>query len=512
MIGNPSTAEAAVALLAAYGVETAFVAAGGTGSAALDLALRQGPLNIFPIAEGARGLAVAAGYAAASQTASVFIGPASAADKAARYAAAGALAGLGPVLQISVRKSAGRHGGFRRQHADPIPANAAPACAAYAVAGAGCPLSDNLAFAFRHINRQQARLFFIDLADDELSKPYHGRIRPILQPVPPAPDHGAIAEAARRLEAADRPAILLGRGSEYAVAFIDRLATWLQAPILYAQPLNPLFSHARALTCGPVLHHPAAGEFLAGCDAVLALGDVFSDMNADIYDMTISGKVVHFSADYDDFCSGNEDDLSLLTEIGAACERLIACAGRPKPADGRERASALCRAILYASDPRQVELAGRIVDALPDTATIVATPDILTLLAATARAHPGQPHRAIAVTDASSIVACAAGAALAVPGFPHVAIAAAADVIDVENDLRAAEDLAIVTPILMMDCQGTDDGFLRIPPSPTLDCPHLAISSDDDLERTLRKALAAGAPTVIEFAPAAAIRRRSREA
>lgn len=91
----------------------------------------------------------------------------------------------------------------------------------------------------------------------------------------------------------------VGRGSEYAIAFIDRLATRLQAPILYAQPLNPLLSQARALTCGPVVHHPATSEFLAGCDLVLALGDVFSDMHADTYDMAVSGKVVHACSSFD---------------------------------------------------------------------------------------------------------------------------------------------------------------------------------------------------------------------
>lgn len=508
MIGNPSTAEAAVALLAAYGVETAFVAAEGTGSAALDTALRHGPLKVVPVDEGARGLAVAAGYAAASQTASVFVGPAGAAGKAARHAGAGALGGLGPVLRISVRKAGARCGVLPRQRPEP-----ALEGAAHAVAGADCRLADDLASAFRHINRQQARLFFIDLADDELARPYHGRIRPILQPVPPAPDHGAIADAARRLDEAERPAILLGRGSEYAVAFIERLATWLQAPILYARPLNPLLAQARPLTCGPVLHHPAAREFLAGCDVVLALGDVFCDLDADAYDMAVSGKVVHLSPDYDDFCSGNEDDLSLLTEIGAACERLLAYAGRPKAADGAARAASLCRAILAASQPWQVELARRIVDALPDAATVVATPEILALLAATARACPsGRLHPAIAVADASAIVACASGAALAAPEAPHVAIARAADVAGFGNDLRAARDLAIATPVLMVDCRGADNDFTRLPPFPALDCPYIAIGSGDDLEGALRGALATEGPTVIEFLPAASVRRHLRKA
>lgn len=514
MIGNPSTAEAAVALLAAYGVETAFVAAAGTGSAALDTALRHGPLTVVPVDDGARGVAVAAGYAAASQTAGVFVGPS--AGKSARHAIGDALGGLGPVLHISVRKGGGRYGVLPRQLPDPGPtgAGARPACAAYALAGADRRLADDLASAFRHINRQQARLFFIDLYEDELARPYHGRIRPIVPPVPPAPDHGAIADAARRLDEAERPAILLGRGSEYAIAFIDRLATRLQAPILYARPLNPLLDQARSLTCGPVLHHPAASEFLAGCDLVLALGDVFRDLDADTYDMAVSGKAVHLSPDYDDFCSGNENDLSLLTEIGAACERLLAYAGRPRAAGGSERAASLCRAILAAGDPWQAELAGRIVDALPDAATVVAAPEILTLLAAAARARPsGRLHPAIAVAEASSVVACASGAALAAPDVPHVAIARAADVAGFVNDLRAARDLAIATPVLMVDCRGTGGDFARPPPPiPALDCPHIAISCNDNLASALRGALAAEGPTVIEVMPAASIRRHSRKA
>lgn len=514
MMGNPSTAEAAVALLAAHGVDTVFVAGASTGSAALDAALRRGPLGIVAVEEGLRGAAVAAGFATAGQTASVFVTAAGAAGRGVRHAVAEALPGLGPVLHLSVRRGGGRYGALRPHDAARGRTHAAQACtAAGSGAGAGGRLADALAAAFRHINRQRPGPFFIELGDDELASPYRGRIRPLLQPLPPAPDHAAIAEAARRLDAAERPAILIGRGGEYAIAFLDRLAGRLQAPVIYSQPLNPLLGQARPLTCGPVLHHPATHEFLAGCDVVLALGDALSAFDADTYDMAVAGKVVHFSPDYEDFCSGNADDLTLVTEIGAACERLLACAGRPRVAEGRERAAALCRAILAAGDPWQVELAERIVHALPDAATLVATPEMLALLAAAARAHPGaRLHRALAVSDAALTLACASGAALADPETPHVAIVRAADIADLGGDLRAAQALPIAAPVVMVDCRGADGDFFHAPALAACGCTRLAIGPHEPVESALAQALAADAPAIIEFMPAATLRRHSRRA
>lgn len=129
------------------------------------------------------------------------------------------------------------------------------------------------------------------------------------------------------------------------------------------------------------------------------------------------------------------------------------------------------------------------------------------------RSHPsGKLHRAIAGADASSIVACAAGAALATPEAPHIAITGAVDVADFENNLRAAQDLAIATPVLLADCLETDHNILPARPNPAPGCPRVAINCNDDLESTLRRALAAEGPTVIAFTPAASIRRHSRKA
>lgn len=108
-------------------------------------------------------------------------------------------------------------------------------------------------------------------------------LQPCARSAPPAPQPGAVQEAARALTSARRPVIIVGgglRGPGHDV-HLTRLASLLQAPVVTSWQRKNLFSNDSPLYCGSLGYGavPATEDLVREADVILAIGCRFSEFS-----------------------------------------------------------------------------------------------------------------------------------------------------------------------------------------------------------------------------------------
>jgi thiamine pyrophosphate-dependent acetolactate synthase large subunit-like protein len=85
-----------------------------------------------------------------------------------------------------------------------------------------------------------------------------------------------VLQAATLLNQAQRPGILVGGGARGAAAQVVAIAERLQAGVLTTTNGKGIIPETHPLSLGAALHLPAAGQWLAECDVLLAVGTEIS--------------------------------------------------------------------------------------------------------------------------------------------------------------------------------------------------------------------------------------------
>ncbi|NAZ36557.1 5-guanidino-2-oxopentanoate decarboxylase [Rubellimicrobium sp. CFH 75288] len=189
---------------------------------------------------------------------------------------------------------------------------------------------------------------------------------------PPAPDAATLDEAARRLEAAERPAILAGGGARRAEAALRALAEALDAPVVQTTNARGLMAgHPLAVAASPSLGPVRA--LLAEADAVLAVGCEFGATDLDMYEdggfPPLRG-LIRVDRDAARIARGPEA-LALVADAGVALAALGAALGpRRREGTGAERAARAgdgARAALEPAHARALTVLETIRDTLPQS-------------------------------------------------------------------------------------------------------------------------------------------------
>ncbi len=211
----------------------------------------------------------------------------------------------------------------------------------------------------------------IEIPTDVMGLPCASLPPPAPLPPPPMAVPQALAEAAARLNAAQRPVILLGGGARFAEAETQSLAEALDAPVL--QTVNArgmMHGHPLAVPASPSLQ--AARALIRGADAILAIG---TELGPTDYDMYVDGRLPDLSGMIRvDICAAqlarHPAGLAIRAEaraFAAALRPMIA----PRPGDGAARAAAARAAAraelggLHPAMPAQLAMVEVIRDALP---------------------------------------------------------------------------------------------------------------------------------------------------
>jgi len=179
----------------------------------------------------------------------------------------------------------------------------------------------------------------VSLPLDVLQAPAAAAAAPRVRFHAPAPDPGGIAEAARLLAAAERPAIIVGGGARDATALLE-LAEAAAAPIVSTWLRKNAVPNGHPAFCGPLGYgaHDVSERLVREADVIVALGCRFSEFTTRRWTLVPgSAQLVHVDVDPDELGRVHLPRVGLVSDAAAAA-RALAAALPPLLADDLERA------------------------------------------------------------------------------------------------------------------------------------------------------------------------------
>ncbi|MEQ9463544.1 MAG: 5-guanidino-2-oxopentanoate decarboxylase [Haliea sp.] len=253
----------------------------------------------------------------------------------------------------------------------------------------------------------------------------HLEIAPWPLPSRPGPDLAAITEAARLLNGAERPVIVLGGGSADAAALVRELAVLVDAPVTCTHNARGILppEHPLLVASSPSL--PAVRALYQSADVVLAIGTEFSETDYDFFfdgGFALGGKLVRIDIDGAQLCRNMRPDVAIRADSGLALAALLPLLQR-RSRDGAGRTAAVLAATTGHRADYQAFL-DCLQLALPD-AVLMADSTQPAYFAA-AQYHPSTPRSfASAATGYGTLgyaLPAAIGAKLARPGEAVIAL------------------------------------------------------------------------------------------
>ncbi len=147
-------------------------------------------------------------------------------------------------------------------------------------------------------------------------------------------DERAIADAAARLLAADRPGIFVGWGGRAAAPALVRLAELLEAPVATTLQGQASFPHDHPLHVGFGFGRssvPAARNAFAGCDCLLAVGTRFAEIATGSYGVDVPANLIHVDINPAVFNANYPAAVTLAGDASVIVEQLLQrCQGQQR--------------------------------------------------------------------------------------------------------------------------------------------------------------------------------------
>ncbi|MBZ9795227.1 5-guanidino-2-oxopentanoate decarboxylase [Mesorhizobium sp. ES1-4] len=211
----------------------------------------------------------------------------------------------------------------------------------------------------------------IEIPTDVMVKPADDLAAALSNAAPPAPEAGAIAEAAKLIKAARRPLILAGGGARKAEAPLRRLAERLGAPVVETTNARGLLhGHPLCVPASPSLK--AVRALMAEADLVIAAGTEFGPTDYDGYGdggFVLPSNLIRIDIGADQLAR-RPVTVAIQADCAEAIEALFAAIDPAHGGgdDGHDRAAAGRKAALAELSPAyaaQVHAVEMIRDALP---------------------------------------------------------------------------------------------------------------------------------------------------
>jgi acetolactate synthase I/II/III large subunit len=299
-------------------------------------------------------------------------------------------------------------------------------------------------------------------AETSISTPTWAREKPI---VSIAPSPGAMDEAVKLLNAAERPVIWAGGGVLRSGAWEDlaELAQRLDAPVATTYMGKGAFPADHPLAIGSACDEPAFTELLETADVVLAVGTELGAETTSQYGLDLSGTLIQVDAAAERF-GKTYPALALPGDARAALAELLLGIAAKRGA-GSERAARVREQIAARldDDDRTLErsLLETIRKAIPDEAV---TAWDMTILAYWAAAHypvtkPRTFHYPLGSGTLGYAWPAALGASLADPSSPTLAIVGDGGFLYGIQELATARQYGLRAVALVVDDGGY--GILR---------------------------------------------------
>jgi acetolactate synthase I/II/III large subunit len=276
---------------------------------------------------------------------------------------------------------------------------------------------------------------------------------------------GALAEAARLLEEAERPVVWAGGGvlRSGAWAELGELARRLDAPVATTYMGKGAFPDDDPLAVGSACDEPPFKDLLETADVVLAVGTELGAETTAQYELDLSGTLIQVDAEPERF-GKTYPGLALAGDARAVVTELLQSVGR-RQRNGAERAARVREGIAARldMDDRALErgLLETIRAAVPSR---VVTAWDMTILAYWAAAHfpvstPRTFHYPLGSGTLGYAWPAALGASLAPPDAPTLAVVGDGGFLYGIQELATARQYGLRTVVLVVDDGGY--GILR---------------------------------------------------
>ena len=386
-------------------------------------------------------------------------------------------------------------------------------------------LPELLARAYGVFRSSRPRPVHLSLPRDVLPVSVDSEWKPRRSPSLPMPDPAAIAEAADRLARATRPLIFVGGGAVGTRRSLTEIAERIGAPVLSTNAGKGVLPESHPLSLGCSILQAASQQALADADLVLLIGSEVSAGDHFLPKLEISGEIIRIDIDPAELTSMYAAAVPIQGDAQAAVLALASALASRKPPAQRPEGERRVRDILARNAAKMTgveRLHARVWQilrsALPADALVMG--DASQIVYTGTFAMPMEMERCWYYSGTycalGFAVPMAIGAKIGAPQRPVVAVAGDGGIMFTISELATAAEERLALPVIVWNndalkaiADGMDErkiprigvepkspDFLRLAES--LGCRATRAASDEHLAQSVRNALLADRPTVIE--------------
>jgi 5-guanidino-2-oxopentanoate decarboxylase len=341
----------------------------------------------------------------------------------------------------------------------------------------------------------------------------------------PMPDPAAIDEAANRLAQAKRPLILVGGGGVGTRNALSAIAERIGAPVLSTNAGKGIIAESHSLSLGCSILQKSSQQALADADVVLLVGSQVGQGDHFLPKLDISGDIIRIDIDPTELTSRYSAAVPIQADARAAMLALSSGLSSRKPTARRSEGESWVREILAGNLANMTDLERlharvwqMLRSVLPADAIVMG--DASQIVYTGSFAMPMEMERCwyYSGTYCSLGVALpmAIGAKIGAPHRPVIAVAGDGGIMFTVNELATAVEEGLALPVIVWNNDALKEivdqmdrrqiprigvepkspDFLRL--AEGLGCHAARAASADHLAQSVRQALVADRPTLIE--------------
>ena len=389
-------------------------------------------------------------------------------------------------------------------------------------------LPEVLARAFALFRCARPRPVHIEIPIDVLSATFNGNLtsRPLRSP--PGPDPRAIAEAARLLASSTQPAVLLGGGAADAPESALQVVEWIDAPVVLTNAAKGVLPASHPLCMGSTLRRAETQALLASSDVVLAVGTELGETDAwnSGQPLTLGKSLVRIDIDPQQLERMSVPQVGIVSDARLALEALLEALRLERPPRSRESGAMRAATVLGNLQPDwrpdaqgHANALAALTSAIPGNAIVVADSAQIVYTGSQMFPTMSPRHWLTSTTGFGTLgyaLPAAIGAKIAFASRPVICLIGDGGLLFTLSELAAAVEQRLSIPIVVwnnlgyaeigdyMDKAGiprcgvdlTTPDFVTM--ATGFGCAAVRVSTVPELESSVREALSATGPTVID--------------
>lgn len=386
-------------------------------------------------------------------------------------------------------------------------------------------LPELIARAYAVFRGTRPRPVHLSLPRDVLPEPVEGEWKVRRAPSLPMPDLSAIEEAADRLAKAKRPLILVGGGAVGTRKALTAIAEHIGAPVLSTNAGKGILPESHTLSLGCSIVQQPSQQALEAADVVLLVGTEVAAGDSFLPKLEISGEIIRIDIDPKQLTAVYPAAVPIQADARAAMAALASALVSRKVVGQRSQGETWVRDVLARNAATMTDLEKQharvwkiLRSALPADAIVMG--DATQIVYTGSHAMPMETERCWYYSGTYCALGVAlpmaVGAKIGAPQRPVIAVAGDGGFMFTVNELATAAEEGLALPVIVwnndalnaiveqMDRQNVprigvepkSPDFLKV--AQGLGCHAVRPSSAEQLAQSVRDALAADRPTLIE--------------